>query len=45
MGLRINIPGSLSALNAILVSLDRFDGFLGLGPVRPRAGLSQFRQT
>jgi hypothetical protein len=48
MGLRdhldtCNVPGA--TIDAILVSLDRFFGFLGLGPVRPGADLPEVRQT
>ena len=38
-----NVPAATIA--AILVSLDRFYGFLGLGPVRPAAHLPEVRQT
>ena len=42
-----NVPGATIA--TVLVSLDRFYAFLGLGPVRPRAvsrlGLHAARQT
>ena len=36
-----NVPGATIA--AIVVSLDRFYGFLGLGPVRPGARLPEVR--